>query len=79
MQRAIKAIPLVGEIPKVAKKEEELIVKNDRSVLSEAFRILQTNLQYLLVNAGESKGANVLFVTTTVKGEGKTFTAFNLA
>lgn len=79
MQRAIKAIPLVGEIPKVIKKDEELIIKNDRSVLSEAFRILHTNLQYLLVNAGESAGANVLFVTSTVKGEGKTFTAFNLA
>jgi len=79
MQNAIKNIPLVGEIPKVGRNEEELIVKNDRSVLSEAFRILHTNLQYLLVNAGETKGANVLFVTSTVKGEGKTFAAFNLA
>ncbi|WP_034919468.1 GumC family protein [Gillisia sp. CAL575] len=79
MQRAIKIIPLVGEIPKVARKEEDLITKNDRSVLSEAFRILHTNLQYLLVNAGDTEGANVLFVTSTVKGEGKTFAAFNLA
>ncbi|CAM4052987.1 GumC family protein [Gillisia hiemivivida] len=79
MQRAIKMIPLVGEIPKVARKEEELIAKNDRSVLSEAFRILHTNLQYLLVNSGNTEGANVLFVTSTVKGEGKTFAAFNLA
>jgi len=79
MQRAIKMIPLVGEIPKVARKEEDLITKNDRSVLSEAFRILHTNLQYLLVNAGDTEGANVLFVTSTVKGEGKTFAAFNLA
>jgi len=79
MQRAIKMIPLVGEIPKITRKEEDLITKNDRSVLSEAFRILHTNLQYLLVNAGDTEGANVLFVTSTVKGEGKTFAAFNLA
>ncbi|WP_026837176.1 GumC family protein [Gillisia sp. JM1] len=79
MQAAIKAIPLVGEVPRIGRGESEVITKNDRSVLSESFRILHTNLQYLLVNAGVSKGANVLFVTSSVKGEGKTFTAFNLA
>ena len=79
MQAAIKAIPLVGEVPRIGRGEIDVITKNDRSVLSESFRILHTNLQYLLVNAGVSKGANVLFVTSSVKGEGKTFTAFNLA
>jgi len=79
MQVAIRQIPLVGEIPKIGRKEEEVITTNDRSVLAEAFRILHTNLQYLLVNSGNTEGANVLFVTSTVKGEGKTFTAFNLA
>ncbi len=79
MQAAIKAIPLVGEVPRIKRGESDVIAKNDRSVLSESFRILHTNLQYLLVNAGNSEGANVLFVTSSVKGEGKTFTAFNLA
>src|SRR5690606_8249234 len=69
----------VGEIPKVAKKEEDVITKNDRSVLAEAFRILHTNLQYLLVNNDSDENGNVLFVTSSVKGEGKTFVAFNLA
>src|SRR5690606_6857476 len=80
MQKAVKRIPIVGEIPKVGRNEDELIVKNDRSVLSEAFRILHTNLQYLLVNSGsgEEQG-EILFVSSTVKGEGKTFIAFNLA
>jgi capsular exopolysaccharide synthesis family protein len=40
---------------------------------------MHTNLQYLLVNSGNSEGANVLFVSSTVKGEGKTFVAFNTA
>src|SRR5690606_30328021 len=80
MQKAVKSIPIVGEIPKVGRNDDELIVKNDRSVLSEAFRILHTNLQYLLVNSGsgEEQG-EILFVSSTVKGEGKTFIAFNLA
>jgi len=79
MQSAIRVIPLVGEIPKIKKNEDDVITRNDRSVLSEAFRILHTNLQYLLVNSGNSEGANVLFVSSTVKGEGKTFIAFNTA
>ena len=79
MEKASKSIPVVGEIPRISKKELELITYNDRSVLSEAFRILHTNLQYLLVNTSFGDGGNILFVTSTVKGEGKTFTAFNLA
>ncbi len=79
MQSALRLIPLVGEIPKFTGKEEGLIVENDRSVLSEAFRILHTNLQYLLVNSENNEGGNILFVTSTVKGEGKTFAAINLA
>jgi len=79
MQSAIRVIPLVGEIPRIKKNEDDVIIRNDRSVLSEAFRIMHTNLQYLLVNSGNSEGANVLFVSSTVKGEGKTFVAFNTA
>ena len=72
-------IPVVGEIPRIAKGQSDLIEKNDRSVLAEAFRILHTNLQYLLVNSGgKTRGISIL-VTSTIKGEGKTFTAFNLA
>src|SRR5690606_27124166 len=69
MQKATKSIPIVGEIPKVGRNEDELIVKNDRSVLSEAFRILHTNLQYLLVNSGSGdEQGEILFVSSTVKG-----------
>lgn len=75
----IKEIPLIGMIPKVKTKEEEVIQDNDRSVLAESFRILITNLQYLLINTKKKVGGTVLFVTSTTKGEGKTFTAVNLA
>ena len=79
MEGVAKEIPVVGEIPKIARKESEMIIKNDRSVLAEAFRILHTNLQYLIVNKEEKDRGNTIFVTSTVKGEGKTLVSFNLA
>lgn len=79
IENTTKEIPIVGEIPRIARKESDLISVNDRSVLAEAFRIMVTNLQYLLVGAGDKEKGIKLFVTSTVKGEGKTFTAFNLA
>ncbi|MCM8568763.1 polysaccharide biosynthesis tyrosine autokinase [Gramella jeungdoensis] len=79
MEKVTKEIPIVGEIPSVARKENEMILHNDRSVLAEAFRILHTNLQYLIVNTAEKERGNTIFVTSTVKGEGKTLVSFNLA
>lgn len=71
-------VALVGLIPKVTAKNA-LIMKNDRSVLAESFRILITNLQYLLVSSKNKSRGIVLLITSTIKGEGKTFTAVNLA
>ena len=79
IEAVTKEIPIVGEVPSIAKKESDLIANNDRSVLAESFRILHTNLQYLLINAGDKFEGNTIFVTSTVKGEGKTFVAFNTA
>ncbi|MCC8358441.1 GumC family protein [Salinimicrobium sediminilitoris] len=79
VESLIQDIPVVGEIPKIAKGNSDLIEQNDRSVLAESFRILHTNLQYLLVNSNEKQTGISILVTSTVKGEGKTFTAFNLA
>ena len=79
IEKISKIIPVVGELPRINKKEVDLIKENDRSMLAEAFRILITNLQYLLINADEKKKGFCLFVTSTVKGEGKTFTSINLA
>ncbi len=79
IENITKEIPIVGEVPKITKKEDELIKTNDRSVLAESFRITHTNLQYLMINAAEKEGGSSIFVTSTVKGEGKTFVSFNLA
>ncbi|WP_324719178.1 GumC family protein [Salinimicrobium sp. HB62] len=74
----IKNIPFLGEVPKVSKDQEEVIQINDRSPLAESFRILRTNLAYLVQSRNKDK-AEVLFVTSTIKGEGKTFVSYNLA
>lgn len=78
IESLVKDCTFLGELPKVRKKAEFLISQNDRSMISESFRILITNLQYLLVNATSKDRGIKILVTSTVKGEGKTFTSINL-
>lgn len=66
---------VIGEIPTLEKGAEELIKLNDLSPMAEAFRILITNMNFML----PKKKGKVVFVTSTVKGEGKTFISVNLA
>ena len=80
VEKHLKTIPIIGEIPKIQKGDSELIQHNDRSIMAEAYRILRTNLQYLFINKlEESEKGKTIIVTSTIKGEGKTFVAFNLA
>ncbi|WP_313101156.1 polysaccharide biosynthesis tyrosine autokinase [Epilithonimonas sp.] len=67
---------ILGEIPRISRGDSELIKVNDITPLAESFRILITNLKFLLP---KREGANIIFVTSTVKGEGKTFISVNLA
>ncbi|PHQ28270.1 GumC family protein [Leeuwenhoekiella nanhaiensis] len=79
IEKVTRQIPIVGELPRIVRGESDLITENDRSVLAESFRILTTNLQYLLVNAETDGKGYCIYTTSTVKGEGKTFTSINLA
>lgn len=67
---------VLAELPKVEKGQPELVSVNDLSPMAEAFRILITNMNFMLPKKEKGK---VVFVTSTVKGEGKTFTSVNLA
>jgi capsular exopolysaccharide synthesis family protein len=71
-------IPIVGELPKIT--QEGLIFSNpeDTSVQAEAFRILSSNVDYILP-VTENKGGRVIFCTSTIKGEGKTHVSINLS
>jgi capsular exopolysaccharide synthesis family protein len=69
---------ILGEVPKLDKDENDVIVENDRSILAESFRIVRTNLQYIISSTATEKSP-VILVTSTIKGEGKTFVSFNIA
>lgn len=68
--------PILGELPKVLKGESEIVKVNDLSPMAEAFRILISNMDFMISKKGKGK---IVFVTSTVKGEGKTFTSVNLS
>ncbi|MGZ5192716.1 MAG: GumC family protein [Kaistella sp.] len=67
---------ILAELPSIEKGQDELVKMNDLSPMAEAFRILITNMNFILPKKDAGK---VVFVTSTVKGEGKTFTSVNLA
>ncbi len=70
-------IPVVAEIPFID-EENRIINKNDRSVLAESFRILRTNINYLIPIKNEGE-CTVIYTCSSIKGEGKTFVSLNLA
>ncbi|WP_308991928.1 polysaccharide biosynthesis tyrosine autokinase [Mariniflexile litorale] len=81
LEKEIKNITVLGEIPKVnARKAEKLLIeKNDRSILSESFRIVRTNFDYVRRGRNVENYENVVFVTSTINGEGKSFFSINTA
>ncbi len=70
---------VLAEVPKISKKDSLLITKNDRSVLSESFRILRTNLDYVLNTSSKNGDGKIVLITSSVPGEGKTFVSSNLS
>lgn len=68
---------ILSEVPHID-SEVKLTSVNDRTLLGETFRILRTNLTYIFPLQTEKLG-QTLMVTSTIKGEGKTFTALNLS
>jgi tyrosine-protein kinase Etk/Wzc len=71
-------VPIIGEVAHHTSMTRKFVVGlKDRSVLSEQFRILRTNLQFLLTSAPTKNP--VILVTSTIAGEGKTFCSMNMA
>jgi len=75
--KKLSNIPIITEIPSIKKNEDHLVKFNDFSSLAESFRILTTNMGFMLNNT--SHDSKVIFVTSSIKGEGKTFISMNLA
>ena len=68
---------ILSEIPHI-ESDVKITSINDRTILGESFRILRTNLTYIFPLQKEHIGQTIM-ITSTIKGEGKTFTALNLA
>jgi len=67
----------LGDIP-INDTDENIVVKEgSRSSTAEAFRLLRTNLDFML--SGVDSSCKSLFVTSTISGEGKSFISVNLA
>ena len=75
LEKLTKA-PIIAEIPRVERGKSEIVEINDLSPMAEAFRILISNMDFMLPRREKGK---VVFVTSTIKGEGKTFASVNLS
>ncbi|MDH5412999.1 MAG: polysaccharide biosynthesis tyrosine autokinase, partial [Flavobacteriaceae bacterium] len=76
VEGVVKA-PILGDIPTTKSEKKVIISEQDRSNVAESFRLLRTNVNFMLprdLNEGKT-----IFITSTIGGEGKTFIAINLA
>lgn len=67
--------PILGEIGHNATQELVVVQKESRTPLAEQFRIVRTNLQFIL-GGGDHKS---ILITSSMSGEGKSFFSINLA
>jgi tyrosine-protein kinase Etk/Wzc len=70
-------VPFLGEIPSSRDNKKLVAVKGDKSFFSEAFRLIRTNISFMLKD--ESQQGKVVFITSSLAREGKTFVSINFA
>ncbi len=71
----ITKIPILGIIGNSDNSSNIAVMQNPKSIISESFRTLRTNIQYLSAD----KKSKVITITSSVGSEGKTFCSSNLA
>lgn len=77
LEQVLVSIPILGEIP-TYDSENTLEIVSKNSIIAEAIRIIRSNLNFVL-NPEFSDQAQIVFVTSTLPKEGKTFVSSNLA
>ncbi|OQP66906.1 hypothetical protein A3860_00615 [Niastella vici] len=70
----ITQTPILGEVGHAEEGKTLVVTRNNRRFLAEQFRIVRSNLQYILPNVSKP----VLLVTSSFSGEGKSFVSTNL-
>lgn len=81
------SVPFVGEIPlaesskkkKATQTKEIVIQQGKRDIVNEAFRVLRTNLEFILDAKEDKDRASVTLITSFNPGSGKTFLTMNTA
>ena len=75
--KSITTLPIIGVIGKSKEAANDYLIveKFPQSQISEAFRVVRTNLSYI----NPKVNSKVILITSSVAGEGKTFCAVNTA
>jgi len=68
-------VPIIGLIGHSDKSTSLVVPNSTKSIITESFRSLRTNIQYIAAN----KTKKIISVTSSIGGEGKTFVTMNLA
>ncbi len=72
---AISSVPVIGTIGHKMSASNLSVFENPKSYLAESFRALRSNLNYFT----EGKDKKIILVTSSISGEGKSFTSINLS
>lgn len=70
----ITAVPIMGEVGHSHSDKALIVNKTSRSMVAEQFRIIRSNLQYVLSKTERP----VILVTSSFSGEGKSFISTNM-
>ena len=70
-------LPYIGNIPLGEKNKNVVISKGSKTAISEAFRTLRTNIDFMKTTNEEI--GRTIFITSSVAKEGKSFTAVNFS
>jgi tyrosine-protein kinase Etk/Wzc len=73
IERITKA-PILGEVGHSYSEKTLIVNKTSRGMVAEQFRIIRSNLQYILPQITQP----VIMVTSSVSGEGKSFVSINI-
>lgn len=71
----ITPVPILGEVGHSFSGQSLVVNKTSRSMVAEQFRIIRSNLQYIL----PQKANPVILITSSFSGEGKSFISTNMA
>lgn len=67
--------PIIGQVAKTDSKNPLVVVNSPKAPISESFRSIRTNIEYLT----QGKSQSTILVTGDTQGIGKTFNAVNIA